>query len=214
MLRHPLKAIHRNWLTPDTFELRVERPAGFAFIPGQKVRFIQEDIQRDYTLINAPQDVQLALLVRHIPNGRFSPLLARADKTQVFTVEGPFGYFAFHPSSRPAIWVATGTGIAPFIAFARSGRHCRMLLHGVREPSELYFREELIRAAHLYTGCISGADVPADCFGGRVTDYLEHHLPAERCDFYLCGRMEMIAAAMDIIDRKFEGSHVFTEIFF
>ncbi len=178
------------------------------------MRFIDGEIRRDYTLINAPQDPELVLLARRVPEGRFSPLLAGADPGEVFTAEGPFGYFSFQTSSRPAVWIATGTGIAPFIAFVRAGMHCRIMLHGVRRPDELYFHGEMRRGAQHFVACISGSDVPADCFRGRVTEYLERRLPDGVYDFYLCGRQEMIASVTALIDRRFEDSHVFSEAFF
>jgi benzoate/toluate 1,2-dioxygenase reductase component len=213
-MRHVLNVSHISWLTPDTFEIRFHRPEGFDFLPGQKVRFEAQGHSRDYTLINAPQDPELAILVRHIPQGRFSPRLARAECGDRFEIEGPLGYFGFQPSTCPAIWVATGTGIAPFVAFVRAGLRSRMVLQGVRTPEERYYREELLSATQDYVGCISGPNVPHDCFPGRVIEYLSRHLAAGTYDFYLCGRMEMIAAAMGLIDQRFEGSHVFTETFF
>jgi benzoate/toluate 1,2-dioxygenase reductase component len=213
-VRHILNVSRKSWLTPDTFEISFHRPAGFDFLPGQKMRFEAQGFSRDYTLINAPQDPELTILVRHVPEGRFSPRLAGAEQGHRFEIQGPLGYFGFHPSSSPTVWVATGTGIAPFIAFVRAGLRSRLLLHGVRSSGERYYRVELIRGTQHYVGCISGPAAPADCFHGRVTDYLSRHLEAGRYDFYLCGRMEMITAAVGIIDQRFDGAHVFSEPFF
>jgi ferredoxin-NADP reductase len=48
---------------------------------------------------------------------------------------------------------------------------------------------------------------------GRVTGYLEGHLPLGAYDFYLCGRGEMIREVILLADQKFPDSLVYTEPF-
>jgi ferredoxin-NADP reductase len=48
----------------------------------------------------------------------------------------------------------------------------------------------------------------------RVTDFLEQKLSPGSYDFYLCGRGEMVRDATHIIDRRFPGARVFSELFF
>jgi ferredoxin-NADP reductase len=211
-----LAVIDKIWLTTLTLELRFKRPNDFSFLPGQKIRFIEPTFSRDYTLINGPIDEALAICVRLVPGGRFSPRLAAAAAEEVFRVEGPIGYFTMQPSRRPVVWVATGTGIAPFVAFARAGNRAHLLLHGVRQAVDLYYRDLFTGRVDEYRACISGQgeQLDSECFCGRVTDYLEQKLSASEYDFYLCGRSEMIAEAMGTIDRRFGNSSVFIETFY
>lgn len=46
--------VARRWLTGRTFEIELKRPASFNFIAGQRIRFLHEGIERDYSLISAP----------------------------------------------------------------------------------------------------------------------------------------------------------------
>lgn len=120
--------------------------------------------------------------------------------------------------------MATGTGIAPFVSYARAGVAGYVLLHGVRTAGELYYRDILASAASLYVPCISGArrgrfeagaPGPAShAYSGRVTGYVADLLEPGVYDFYLCGRSDMIVDAVKIIDERFPGSFVYTEPFF
>lgn len=213
-----LEVTHLNWLCPQTFELQFQRPPEFDAVPGQKIDIAFQDDYRTYTLVNAPKDEVLAICVRHVDQGRFSPVLARAKKGDHFQASPAFGYFTYQPAQSVAVFVATGTGIAPFVAFARSGVQGFYLLHGVRTPSQLYYRDILEKAALNYTPCFSNKNsIDASYshfFQGRVTRYLRKDLPKGIYDFYLCGSGEMVADATRIIDQRFEGSKVFVETFY
>jgi benzoate/toluate 1,2-dioxygenase reductase subunit len=214
--RHTLWVTGRRWLCPRTFEVCFNRPPGFDFTPGQKIRFLMGEISRDYTLVNGPGDTAVVICVRLVPQGRFTPVLAAARPGDRFEIEGPSGYFTCQPSQRRRVFVATGTGIAPFVSFARGGVRDFICLHGVRDPGELYYREVIAPAAGLYQPCLSGEegkDLPPERFCGRVTRYLIDHLTPGAFDFYLCGRAGMIEESVHIIDERFKGSRVFTEIF-
>ena len=213
-----LEMTDRLWWTDDTFEMRFARPAGFDYLPGQKIGFVDDSLRRDYTLLGPLEAGHLAICVRHIPGGRCSPRRAGARPGERFTVTAPFGYFTFKQSAHRAVWVATGTGIAPFVAFVRAGARGFDLLHGAHTVADLYYRDELSRSARRYVPCISGP-VPAvhegpPLYEGRVGPCLAERWSPGCYDFYLCGRGDMIRDVMAIIDTHFEGAHVFTERFY
>lgn len=56
MVDFSVQVLGRQWLSAHAFEIRFTRPPGLTFIPGQKIRFFQEDTERDYSLINSPED--------------------------------------------------------------------------------------------------------------------------------------------------------------
>jgi benzoate/toluate 1,2-dioxygenase reductase component len=213
---HTSRIIHRQWLTTDTFTLTLERPPKFQFLAGQRIRLLAGGKNRDYSLIPDDTRNQLALLIRSVDNGIVSTHLSRCPLGTALDFSGPGGHFIYRPSSRPAVFVATGTGIAPFAAMCRAGVRGFVILHGGRHPDDLYFRNLVEPAAAHYIPCLTG-DVPSladDAFPGRVTKYLQHHLPADAYDFYLAGRREMIAEVIDIVDHRFPASRVYSEMFF
>lgn len=207
--------LDRKWLSRKTFEAVLSRPAGFAFTPGQRIRLFHLSLERDYSLVNKTTDTRLTLCVRHVSGGKFSSLLAAAPIGTHFNLTGPHGYFVFRQSTHTPVFVATGTGIAPFTAMARSGVSGYVLLHGVRHEKELYYAVPLQSQARQYVGCLSeGRSQAAGTFKGRVTDYLATELKKGAYDFYLCGREDMIRDVTWLVDDHFPGSRVYSEIFY
>ena len=212
------KLLNRSWLSDKAVEIELSRPSHFHFVPGQRIRFIHESKERDYSLISTPQDATLLICVRYIMNGFFSPILCSAEIGTPFRFEGAHGYFSFRPSSRPAVFIATGTGVAPFVSMACSGVSGFTLLHGVHLLEDLYYASIFRAKAKQFVPCLTGtpsksSELPS-AFYGRVTDYLETRLPVEFYDFYLCGRSDMIRDVTLLVDDKFHGSYVYSEIFY
>jgi NAD(P)H-flavin reductase len=213
--RYTAELLERSWISNNAFEIKLTRPPTFQFEPGQRIRLIHEDIKRDYSLISAQGGSVLELCIRHIPGGAYTPMLGDTRIGERLGFSGPHGYFLFYPSGRPAVLIATGTGIAPFCAMARSGLKGFTLLHGVRSSAEQYYATLFQAQAKLYVACISADTRPSpERYRGRITDYLKNMLPVDAYDFYLCGRSEMIRDAITIIDDRFKGSLVYTEIFY
>lgn len=207
--------LRKRDLSKQTFEIELSRPEEFDFQPGQRVQITAGADCRDYSLVNGPSGANLKLCVRKVAGGRMTAYLHSCPERTSIQIRGPFGYFVFRPSNLAAVFVATGTGIAPFVSMARSGVRGFTLLHGVRSPEECYYIDTLREAATRYVACISSADVPDSAFfSGRVTDFLSRHLDPGRYDFYLCGRREMIRDVTWLVDERFGGSRVYSEIFF
>jgi ferredoxin-NADP reductase len=210
--------IRRHWLSKKAFEIELSRPPGFQFTAGQTIRFLHRDVERYYSLISTPQDPTLALCVRHVESGRFTPILSSADMGTRLKMTGPHGYFTFNASTRPPVFVATGTGIAPFVSMARSGIKDFTLLHGVSLAENLYYAQLFREISIDYVQCLSAsipkAQLSPEQFQGRVSDYVRNQLPRKEYDFYLCGRDEMVRDVTLLIDDCFPGSRVFNEVFY
>jgi ferredoxin-NADP reductase len=202
-------------LSAAAFEITLVKPPDFDFRAGQRLRLEHTGMQRDYSMVSAPAERELRLCIRRVAGGRLSPHLAQAAAGTCLTFTGPHGYFTFKASSNPAVFVATGTGIAPFCAMAGDGVSGFTLLHGAQTPAGLYYREFIQPRAARYAACLS-AGQPSDpaCFAGRVTDYLQNRLPPRAYDFYLCGRQEMIRDVTLLVDERFQGSLVYSETFY
>lgn len=213
------RLLRRRRLSAGSLEIELERPPGFSFIPGQRIQIFRGRDTREYSLVSGPEDASLLLCLRVVEGGVFTPWFASLPEGAEIAFCGPFGYFVYNPSPRPACFVATGTGIAPFVAMAKAGLSGFTLLHGVRTPEETYYREVFEARARRYVACISGGAPPEEgppqgFFPGRVTSYAERVLSGGPLDFYLCGNREMVRDMTRIVDERFEGSRVFVEIFY
>jgi len=215
--QHASRIIRRHWLTPDVFVLGLERPPGFDVTAGQRVRLLLGEEARDYSVIPGPHRDELEFLIRAVPGGIVSSHLSRCPLHTPLHFSGSSGHFIYRPAPRPAVFAATGTGIAPFAAMTRSGVSGFIMLHGVRTADELYYRGLLEPAAARFVPCLTApvaTAAPSNTFAGRTTHYLGTRLAPGDYDFYLAGRREMIADAMAIIDERFPASRIYTEIFF
>ena len=208
---------HRRLLGPGMLEFRMQRPPGFTFLPGQFVRFVMEGYRREYTMISDPEADTIDFCIDVQRPGRFSNAIQAVAMGTRFDLIGPLGHFVFQGAANPAVFAATGTGVAPFVAYFRSGVRDALLLHGVGTADRLIYRQVLQTGVRSYVACISregGQDTEDSVlFPGRVTHYLETRLAPGTYDFYLCGRRAMIRDAAAIIDHRFDGSRLFIEAY-
>ena len=212
------KLLERRWVSKKAFEIRLSRLSSFVFAAGQTICLHHKGIERYYSIISGIDDPIICLFVRFIEKGVFSNVLATAEPGTQFRFTGPHGYFTYKPSKRPVIFVATGTGIAPFVSMAKTGVTGFTLFHGVSAIEDLYYRDQFQSAAKKYLPCVSNTSSEiSKSFGfynGRVTEGVARYLAPAQYDFYLCGRQEMIRDVMHLVDERFPGSYIFTETFF
>lgn len=204
-------------LTPTVYVLRFDRN-GIPFRAGQHILLGAEgDLQaREYSLYSGEKDNHFEVLIKEVKDGIVSRKLRRAKPGDVVNFESPVGYFTIkdeHLYTRKFLFVASGTGIAPFRSFIRTYRDLDYtLLHGVRYASEAYDRQEYDPARHIL--CTSGE--PKGNFHGRVTDYLRNHPVRDKDTLcYLCGNCEMIHEAYDILlQQGIPSENLHAEVYF
>ena len=213
-----VELLKRRWLSENAFEIEVTRPASFGFKAGQTILFTHESIKRYYSLLSAPDDPNLALCVHYVQKGLFSQVLAGAEIGTRFHVSGPHGYFTFRPCTRQPVFVATGTGIAPFVSMGRSGVTDFILLHEVEFAEDLYYHTLFRKISLNYVPCLlkslAGDIQPPGTFHGKAADFIREKLQPASYDFYLCGGREMTREVTLLADDRFPGSYVFKEVFF
>jgi benzoate/toluate 1,2-dioxygenase reductase subunit len=208
----------RRWLSERIFEVVLSRPSDFVFNAGQRIRVNHADAERDYSLTSAPTEPRLTLCVRLVPDGFFTPFLATVRWGTRLQLSGPHGYFTYRTKGRQAVFIATGTGIAPFVSMARTGVQGFILLHGVSNENELNYAGLWKETALRYVPCVSKQDrsnnPPRGLFTGRVTDVIDGILARTAYDFYLAGNGHMIREMTHRIDESYPGSSIYTEVFY
>lgn len=213
-----VELLQRRWLSKNAFEIELTRPPAFEFKAGQTICFIHESMERYYSLLSTPDDPTLALCVYYVPRGSFSPVLADSEIGASFRLTGPHGYFTFNRSERAPVFVATGTGVAPFVSMGRSGVTDFILLHEVEFAEDLYYQDIFRKIASNYVPCLlkpSSDDLlPPEIFHGNAAGFIKKHLPPASYDFYLCGDREMTREVTLLADNHFPDSYVFKEVFF
>lgn len=184
-------------LAPGTCELEIER-GDFQFRAGEELILhgAQPEDDRTYSIASGEEDPTLKLLVRIIPAGRVSPRLAALRQGDTIAFTGPTGSFVLRDEHRPLVFIATGTGIAPLLSFLRTKPQLRpTVLHGVRDPAELYARAAVEPRCAAYLPCVSRDPQRPR----RVTDVLPHLALNPQADYYLCGGHPMIRDARALL---------------
>ena len=203
-------------LTNETFSLKLPK-ARFKFRAGQHISLgIYGDYQsREYSIYSSEEDQNLEVLVKEIDNGYFTPKLRKLKAGDLVEVHGPFGNFGMEPAAAKTdkfVFIASGTGIAPFHSMVRTYPEIDYtLIHGVRYANESYDRHEY--ASDRYILCTS-RDLEGT-YHGRLTGYLINCTFNPETHFYLCGNSDMIFDALEILKEKgFERAQIHCEVYF
>lgn len=203
-------------LTEHTFVLTLPK-SRFKFVAGQHISLsIAGDYQsREYSIYSAEEAKYLEVLVKEVEGGYFSPKLKHLKVGDMVEVHGPFGKFGLdekHKASHKHVFIASGTGIAPFHSIVKTNPELDYhLIHGVRYVEEGYEMEEY--AKDRLTLCTS-RDKMGD-FNGRLTEYLKKTNFDKNTCFYLCGNSDMIFDSMEILsDKGFGRENITVEVYF
>jgi len=203
-------------LTESTYILRFDRN-NMNFIAGQHLTLglPGEKQVREYSIYSVEKEPYLEVLVREVENGKISKLLHNLKQGDILNVEGPFGFFTIDEVKRKNekfLFIATGTGIAPFHSMVGTypGINYK-LLHGVRFADEGYERD--FYDSDKYILCTSRDD--KGNFHGRVTDYLKKNKIDPDTNVLLCGNYEMIYHVYDLLTAQGHSSDkIRTEVYF
>lgn len=194
--------------------------------------------QRPYSVASAPSAAGTEgyeFYVRLVPIQRFTELLWRLETGQKMRMTGPKGRFILEPDDdRTHLYVATGTGIAPFVSMIREtmaqGKPRKtVVLHGASFADELGYREELERLERdgsypvRYVPTISRPDDPRNAGWtgrvGRAEGVIEAvckdlGLRPDKTVVYICGNPDMILNVEGVLMRHgFPEFHVKKELY-
>jgi ferredoxin/flavodoxin---NADP+ reductase len=195
----------------------------FPFEPGQyaTLGLVGHDgpklIQRPMSVSSSADDLnEYEFFIRLVEVGGFTPLLWERAVGDPINIKGPKGKFLLQEDGRRALFVASGTGLAPFMSMIdtlrdRGQTRDIVLLHGVSHEHDLAWRDELeaLEAGDefplRYVPTVSRPNENPNWAGctGRVETIVEsqldaHGLTPETATIYLCGNPEMISAVDEI----------------
>jgi CDP-4-dehydro-6-deoxyglucose reductase, E3 len=203
---------------PDVKVLQLQLPANekLHYLAGQYVEIILRDgTRRSYSMGSAPHLAEkVELHIRHLPGGRFTDALfgltqPAVKEKDILRFEGPMGtFFLREDSTKPIVYVASGTGFAPIKAIIEHSIHKSVtrpmvLYWGGRRPHDLYMHEQcLLWAKELphfsYVPVVSDA-VTEDAWAGRtgfVHQAVMQDLPdLSQHQVYACGAPIVVDSA-------------------
>ncbi len=200
-------------------ELEVNGLNHFGFVPGQwlsvKVNTPDgEEMTRAYSIASPPsENGHVAFCLNRVQDGFMSNYLCNLAEGEKITFQGPFGDFILRPPLRDTVFIATGTGIAPFRSMlpwllAEHDRHQGRqfwLLFGASREQEIYYREEFegLAAEHANFHFLPTLSRAAAEWQG-LRGYVQEHLAGivgTRTDMhaYICGLDKMVKANRELL---------------
>ena len=207
------RLITQHELAPEVhhFEFEVPGIETFHFTPGQFVSIVErvegKEITRAYSIASPRDGNRFELCLNRVPQGIVSPYLFRLRPGDEVEMGEPLGYFTLrHPGHR-IVFVATGTGIAPFRSMLldhlpRTQPRVN-LLFGVRHEESLLYRREFEQLARDYASfrflpTLTRPKPEWTGRSGRVQAHLDEALALQEyedlstVDVYICGLKEMV----------------------
>lgn len=223
--RLQLQLKEKRYISPRSLELTYSSMEPLRYIPGQffSLNFTTEkgEFTRSYSIANCDFDIQtnrsLTFVITLVEHGKASDYFKNAMIGSEISASGPFGNLIL-PRQDPQryILIATGAGITPYRSMlnelkkrlALNEQLEIKLIHGVRDPDELLYRDEFcaLQAEQPnfdYTACYSRASDGLKAFerAGYVTSEFERLKPVEGEDMvYLCGHPLMIDQSVDYFE--------------
>lgn len=222
--------VSRRDFAPDLWVIRIHADVEIPYRPGQYVTIgLQRDgrvVERPYSICSAPTETEIELFIERVPEGELSsPLYDLGEGDAMVIRKRAKGLFLRDApvSGVTHVFVATVTGIAPFVSILRSlAERSRLgeltpdpvlVIQGASRAVELGYAEELRGLAaefgwvhYVPTVSRPWEDPEWDGETGRVEDVLRKHAdnfgvaPGHGAVF-LCGHPTMISNARAIMRR-------------
>jgi benzoate/toluate 1,2-dioxygenase reductase subunit len=208
-----IKSVDRLSATAISFTLEGVGPLNF--LPGQYVNVLVPgtDQRRSYSFSSAPGSETQSFLVRDIGPGVMSTFLRdKAEPGSAMEFIGPSGSFYLREPKRPLLFLAGGTGLAPFLSMlgklAQGGVSQPVhLVYGVTNDGDLVGTQQLDAYAKQIPGFTYGTVVAAVDSAhprkGYVMSLIEPgHLNGGDVDVYLCGPPPMVDAVRSWLNEQ------------
>ncbi len=204
-------------IAPEVYALSFELLAGDAmqFDAGQFVTFyVPKDsatITRSYSICSSPERTDgFELCIKRVEGGFVSTLLCSEGPGAELKMIGPLGKFLLRdPGDRAVVFLATGTGVAPFLPMAGELLHREpvpptWLFFGGRTEEEILYRSrfEALQATQPAFHYVPALSRPGPGWTG-ATGHLEvplrQRMPdLSKADVYICGVPQMVQEAQQL----------------
>ena len=211
-----------NVVAEGTMAFHFERPAGFAHKAGQNLLLTLIDppeddgkgARRTFTIASAPHEPHLTIATR-MRDSAFKRVLKAAKPGLPVQIYGPDGFMTLHDdASRPAVFLAGGIGITPFLSMARDAAerklpHRLTLFYSNRRPEDAAYFEELdnlqrVNPNYRLVATMSEPEKSSRPWSGETgfirRELLERHLPDLAAPiYYMAGPPAMTMAMQTML---------------
>lgn len=193
-------------ITSSTHVLRFELKP-FDFKAGQWTYAFADrrgfEVKKPYSIASPPNEDGLEICLNRVPGGFMSNYLCDLKPGAALKLSQPLGEFVLRPVMRDTVFVATGTGVAPFrsmlpVLFNHGTEKRIWLIFGETHEEEIIYRDyfEALAQRHRnfhYTVALSNASASWQGERGWVQGVIEKNFAnAADKDIYICGLIKMV----------------------
>ncbi|HKA39064.1 MAG TPA: FAD-dependent oxidoreductase [Burkholderiales bacterium] len=223
MAMHDIRLTRRETVAEGTMAFYFSRPAGFQFRAGQSLSMTLVDPPatdgkgntRTFTIASAPHEAELMIATR-MRDSAFKRFLKAAPAGTPVRIDGPNGEMVLHDDpARPAVFLAGGIGITPFLSMARHASRQRLphhlyLFYSNRRPEDAAFLAELqdmeqMNPNYHLIATMAEAEKSARPWSGETgfirREMLERHLrDTTKPIYYFAGPPAMTMAMQEMLE--------------
>ena len=192
----------------------------FHFSPGQSMAIEipggqnRESVKRYFSLASSPHNPEMVtFLLSLAEEGIGASYLSQQATGAKVQLHGPHGTFHLHPhDERDILFVATGTGVAPFRSMLYAMMDCPptksvRLIWGLRSEQDLYYQEDFLAMADQFSWfsfetTLSRRNSNWKGQTGRVTKLVSNLSSVNDLAVYICGHQSMVDEVTAIVSRK------------
>ncbi|WP_429932732.1 benzoate 1,2-dioxygenase electron transfer component BenC [Agrobacterium vitis] len=192
--------------------LEMDVDAAPTFLAGQYVNIaVPGSTQsRSYSFSSKPGENRISFLIKKIPGGVMSNWLEQAKIGATLDLTGPLGSFYLRDVQRPLLFLAGGTGLAPFLSMLevlaqQQSSQTIHLIYGVTRDLDLVLVDQLEAFTGRLPNFTYATVVADDATNHPRKGWVTQHMPQDmltggHVDVYLCGPPPMVDAVRSYFD--------------
>jgi benzoate/toluate 1,2-dioxygenase reductase subunit len=205
-----------NRLSSEIYQLKLQASdnSSFEFLPGQYVNIEVPGTSqtRSYSYSSQPGNNEAEFLIKLVPGGLMSTYLKdQAAVGGTLNIVTPIGSFYLRDVQRELIFIAGGTGIAPFMAMLEKLKADKNttpihLFYGATTAENVVEQERLKAFSEimpLKTHTCTSDEQAEGHDKGFVTQWINKEILGETAyDIYICGPNMMVEAVKNTLDKE------------
>ena len=218
------------------FRLELQEPETIDYIPGQYVQLLtpvyeknSEEVYRAYSISSDPAGKNvIELIIRLVPGGICTTYCFEYLKVgDEVKINGPYGNFHLSESDAPMLFIAGGSGMAPFKCLLHhmkntDSKRKAVYYFGANKVKELFLTDLMRRfesdlADFKFVPVVTAPEEGENWDGekGLVTQAVQRNLKnAPQHEAYLCGSPGMIDASIKVLkELGMSEEHIFYDKF-
>ena len=212
-MNHHVKIDSIKHVTHDVLQIRVEKPKGYSFTPGQatavsvnKIGWLKE--KRPFTFTCLPDADYLEFIIKAYPSHKgVTNELLDCKLNDELILHGVFGAIAFKGEG---VFIAGGAGVTPFISifrFLQSKNEIgqNKLIFANKTKADIILKPEFEKLlGKNFINILSDEKADGYAFGVINEEFIKAHSDGIDRIFYLCGPPPM----MDAMEKYLSNLHV------